>query len=339
MHIPDGVLDPTVCAVTGGMAAAAVGYSMYRLRDSLAERTIPVTGMTASLIFAAQMVNFPLVVAPVSGHLLGGVLAAAILGPWGGCLALSMVLFVQVALFADGGWMSLGANILNMGVIGCWGGSLILSLVRGLIRDPMKAGVIGSIWGAWITVMLGAVAFCAEFAFSSTASGYDLGRLFFMMLGFHALIGIGEAIITGLILKYLIQVRPDLVTGTSPESQSGHNPAGKNPAGKNPARGWIGLTVAGLILAIVIVVVAAPWASSHPDGLEAVGEQLKFNDLSKSAWSVWLDDYSLPWLSERWEGVGTALVGLVGTAVVFLLTILLTRGLKPQAVQSPGPIS
>lgn len=334
MHIPDGVLDPTVCAVTGCMAAAAVGYSMYRLRDSLAERTIPVTGMTASLIFAAQMVNFPLVVAPVSGHLLGGVLASAILGPWGGCLALSMVLFVQVALFADGGWMSLGANIFNMGVIGCWGGSLILHLTRRLFRDPMRASVIGAIWGAWITVMLGAVAFCAEFAFSSTAAGYDLGRLFFMMLGFHALIGIGEAIITGLILKYLIQVRPDLVAGESEEKRTG-----ETQSGENQSKGWIGLTVAGVILAVGIVVIAAPWASSHPDGLEAVGEQLKFNDLSKSAWSVWLEDYSLPWLSERWEGVGTALVGLVGTAVVFLLTILLTRGLKPQGMQSPRAIS
>jgi len=324
MHIPDGVLDPTVCAATGGAAAVAVGYSMYRLRDTLAERTIPVTGMTASLIFAAQMVNFPLVIAPVSGHLLGGVLAAAILGPWGGCLALSMVLFVQVALFADGGWMALGANILNMGVIGCWGGALVLKATRKLVRDPARGTVIGAIWGAWLTVMLGATMFCVEFAFSSTATDHDLGHLIFLMLGFHALIGIGEAVITGLILKYLMQVRPDLVVREAGEKQS---------------RGWIGVTVAGVILAVGIVVVAAPWASSSPDGLEAVGEQLKFGELARASSSVWLEDYSLPWLGDRWEGVGTALVGLVGTAVVFLLTILLTRGLKPQAMQRSQGLS
>lgn len=320
MHIPDGVLDPAVCLATGALSATAVGYSMYRLRDSLADRTIPVTGMTASLIFAAQMVNFPLVVAPVSGHLLGGVLAAAILGPWAGCLALAMVLFVQVALFADGGWMALGANILNMAVVGCWGGSLILALSRRLIRDPSRALIIGSIWGSWVTVMLGASLFCLEFASSRTAAGYSLGHLVFLMLGFHALIGIGEAVITGLILKYLLQVRPDLVQQPTPASNS---------------RGWLGFTLAGLLLAVAIVTFAAPFASSSPDGLEAVGERLTFNDLSRPSWSLWLEDYSLPWLGENWQGLGTILVGLAGTFIVFLLTILLTRGLKSRPIHNP----
>jgi len=320
MHIPDGVLDPTVCATTGGLAAAAVGFSLYKLRDSLAERMIPVTGMTASLIFAAQMVNFPLIVAPVSGHLLGGVLAAAILGPWAGCLALTMVLFVQVALFADGGWTALGANILNMAVIGCWGGTLIMRVTRKFVKDPQRGLLIGSIWGSWLTVMLGALFFCIEFACSSTAKGYDLGNLVFLMLGFHALIGIGEAVITALILKYLIQVRSDLVTELSTERKQA---------------GWMGLTVAGTLLAAAIVIFAAPWASSSPDGLEAVGERLTFIELSRSSWSIWLEDYALPGWGERWEGMGTVLVGLAGTAVVFLLTIILTRGLK----QRPAPQS
>lgn len=327
MHIPDGVLDPAVCAATGGVAAAALGYSMIRLRETLEERTIPVIGMTASLIFAAQMVNFPLVVAPVSGHLLGGVLAAAILGPWGGCLALAMVLFVQVALFADGGWFSLGANILNIAVVGAWGGGAILSLIRRAVRDPSRGFLIGVIWGSWLTVMLGATMFCFEFACSTTAREYRIGTLYFLMLGLHAFIGIGEAVITGLVLKYLIQVRPDLVF-----REERGIPLRK---GSRLSLSALSLSTAGLLLAAAIVVFAAPFASSHPDGLEAVGEGLNFNDLAKSSWSVWLQDYSIPWLSDHWEGVGTALVGLVGSAVVFLLTILLTRGLKSAEIRQP----
>src|SRR6185437_14565486 len=116
MHLSDGILTPAACAVTYVAAAGAVGYSFKKLNQSLSDRTIPFTGMTAALVFAGQMVNFPLPGIPVSGHLLGGVLAAALLGPWGGCIAMTLVLFVQAALFADGGWMSLGANVLNMGV-------------------------------------------------------------------------------------------------------------------------------------------------------------------------------------------------------------------------------
>ena len=141
MHIPDGYLSPDVCAATGALAAAAVGVSIYKLRDELADRVVPMTGMMAAVIFAGQMVNFQLVVVPVSGHLIGGVLAGLILGPWAGCLALTMVLVVQRFLFSDGGLLSLGANVLHMAVIGSIGGYAVASVVRRFFRNR-NVGII-----------------------------------------------------------------------------------------------------------------------------------------------------------------------------------------------------
>src|SRR5688572_30125481 len=133
MHIPDRVLSPEVCAGTALLAAGAVGYSLHRLRQAPSDRTVPLTGMMAAVIFAGQMVNFPISlfgIPAVSGHLMGGVLASAVLGPWGGCVAVFLVLLVQGVMFADGGLLSLGANTLNMAVIGAWGGYGVLTFVR-----------------------------------------------------------------------------------------------------------------------------------------------------------------------------------------------------------------
>jgi cobalt/nickel transport system permease protein len=136
MHIPDGYLSPDVCAATGALAAVAVGVSIYKLRDELADRVVPMTGMMAAMIFTGQMVNFQLVVVPVSGHLIGGVLAGLILGPWAGCLAVTMVLVVQRFLFSDGGLFTMGANILHMAVIGSVGGYAVAAVVRRFFRNP-----------------------------------------------------------------------------------------------------------------------------------------------------------------------------------------------------------
>ena len=121
MHIADGFLSTQVCIGAGLLAAGAIGLSLRKLNETVSSRTVPLTGMMAALIFAAQMVNFPLMLAPASGHLLGGVLAAIVVGPWAGCVAISLVLFLQMALFADGGWLAYGANVLNMGVVGSLG--------------------------------------------------------------------------------------------------------------------------------------------------------------------------------------------------------------------------
>ena len=155
MHIPDGFLSNEVCIATSVVSLGAVAYSLHRMKDSLADRTVPLTGMMGSLIFAGQMVNFPIGL-PVSGHLMGGVLAAAVLGPWAGCVAMTMVLVAQWALFSDGGLTALGANVLHMGVVGSMGGYAVLSGIRRLLGNGRRGSVTGAVVAAWLSVMAAA---------------------------------------------------------------------------------------------------------------------------------------------------------------------------------------
>ena len=194
MHIPDGYLSPDVCAATGAVAAVAVGVSIYKLRDELADRVVPMTGMMAAMIFAGQMVNFHLVVVPVSGHLIGGVLAGLILGPWAGCLAVAMVLVVQRFLFSDGGLFSLGANILHMAVIGSIGGYAVAAVIRRFFRNPRVGTIVGAVIASWVTVVAASALFCLEFRLSHSPRDFQFGNLFALMVAIHSLIGIGEAL-------------------------------------------------------------------------------------------------------------------------------------------------
>src|SRR5258707_11572617 len=154
MHIADGYLSAEVCIGTGVISAGAIGYSLRKLDETMSTRTVPLTGMMAAVVFAAQMVNFPLFLAavPASGHLLGGVLAAVVVGPWAGCVAIALVLFLQMALFADGGWLAYGANVLNMGVMGSLGGYAIYAGIRRHIAG--RRGIIaGAVIAAWVSVV------------------------------------------------------------------------------------------------------------------------------------------------------------------------------------------
>jgi cobalt/nickel transport system permease protein len=211
VHIPDGYLDPQVAAATGTVAVVAVGFGLRRAEDALDERRVPLVGVTAAFIFAAQMLNFP-VAGGTSGHVLGAALAATLLGPWLGCLVLAVVLGLQAFLFADGGITALGANAVNMGVIGALGvGALMCaappSLPAGRTALLAVAGV-----GAWLAVMLGAAAASFELAASGTV---PLGTVLPAMLGVHALIGVGEAVVTVAAVGAVLSSRPDLIAGPS----------------------------------------------------------------------------------------------------------------------------
>ncbi len=219
MHIPDGVLSPEVCAGTAVLAAGAVGYSLHRLRLSPSDRVVPLTGMMAAVIFAGQMVNFPISlfgIPAVSGHLLGGVLASAILGPWGGCVALFLVLLVQGVLFADGGLLSLGANTLNMAVIGAWGGYGVLTFIRNRFANKSRGLIVGVLVASWLSVLAAAALFCGEVWLSWNVPDFDFGSLFALMVTVHSAIGIGEALITGSIVSFLLLHRRDLVSPMHP---------------------------------------------------------------------------------------------------------------------------
>ncbi|MEJ5186358.1 MAG: energy-coupling factor ABC transporter permease [Candidatus Geothermincolales bacterium] len=212
MHIPDGFLNTGVSVVTGVAAAGAVGYGLRRARDELDEKAVPLMALASAFIFAAQMLNFP-VAGGTSGHFLGGVLAALLLGPWLGSLVIALVLLVQCLGFADGGLTALGANIFNMGVVGTILAFYIFQLARGLLPQKRSFYLLSAAVAAWFSVFLSSGACAVELAISGTS---PLSVALPAMLGIHAIIGIGEAIITVSVLSLVLAVRPDLVRTYGP---------------------------------------------------------------------------------------------------------------------------
>lgn len=327
MHIQDGVLSPVVCAATGAIALGAVSYSVRRLKQSVGDRTIPLTGMMAALVFAGQMVNFP-IGAPVSGHLLGGVLAATVVGPWAGCVAMTLVLFVQWALFSDGGLFSLGANVLHMAVIGSWGGHAVRLFVQRFIGDSRKGIVIGSVIAAWVSVMAAATLLCLEFRLSWSPSEIDVSKFFTLMVSFHSLIGLGEALITGVAISFVINQRPELVADAASIRQADASCVGHGPA-------ITSTLAAGLIIALAIAAFLSPFASSSADGLEAALGQMGISEfnLTGRVPGVLQDYDKVPVPIATWQTLAVSIAGIGGTLAVFVLAWLLGRAL-PAATQN-----
>lgn len=319
MHIPEFVLSPAVAATTSVLGVAGFGYAMRRLRDGLRDRATVLMGIMSAFIFAAQMVNFP-VFPGVSGHLLGGVLAAVLLGPWAGAGVIGSVLIVQCLLFADGGLSALGANFLNMGLIGSVAGYALYAPLRRAIGG--RAGVlVGAMVAAWLSVILMAAAFAVELAASGEWANF-LPILGWMTL-VHSAIGLGEAIITGLVLQPILLARPDLV----------YNPEGLAPG--RPAR--LGqVAAAGLAVSLAVATFLAPIAYDAPDGLEYVGTRLNLlADEPEHLVASPLPGYELP------GGSGLKLVtagaGVVGTLVVCAVGLGLARAFaRRDAAEAEG---
>ncbi|MFC7492376.1 MULTISPECIES: energy-coupling factor ABC transporter permease [unclassified Knoellia] len=212
MHVPDGFLDAPTSIATAVAAAGGVSLALSRARRELDDRTAPLAGLVAVFVFAAQMLNFP-VGAGTSGHLLGGTLAAVLVGPWTATLCLTVVLAVQALLFADGGITALGTNISLMALVGVWSGWLVFVGLRRIVRSagvravPALAGV-----AAFLSVPVTALAFTALYAVGGRAP-IPFDALVSAMLGWHTLIGVGEGVITLLAVGSIIATRPDLVHG------------------------------------------------------------------------------------------------------------------------------
>jgi cobalt/nickel transport system permease protein len=211
VHIPDGFINAPTSLAAGAVAAGGVGVSLRRAAQTLQERQAPLAGLVAAYIFAVQMLNFP-VAAGTSGHLLGGVLAAVLVGPWAGCLCVAVVLVVQSLLIADGGLTALGLNITNMAVVGVFGGWAIFWLLRRALPATRTSMVVSSGIAAGISVVLAAAAFVVEYAVGG-AGNAPVGTVLAAMVGVHTLIGIGEGVITALTVGVVLGVRPDLVYG------------------------------------------------------------------------------------------------------------------------------
>ncbi len=211
MHIPDGFIDGPTSIGAGVVATGAVAVCVRRAGTTLDERQVPVVGLTAAFVFAVQMLNFP-VANGTSGHLLGGVLAAVLVGPTAGALAVTVVLAVQALLFADGGLSALGLNVLNMALVGALAGWAVFAGLRALLPRT-RAGVAAAAGiAAGLAPTLAAIMFTIEYALGGTgvASVTDLG---IAMIGVHLLIGIGEGAITAMTIAAVLATRPDLVHG------------------------------------------------------------------------------------------------------------------------------
>lgn len=305
MHIPDGFISPPVAAVTGLASMAVMAVALGRSRDAYGIKRAPVLGLTTAFIFAAQMVNFP-VAGGTSGHLLGATLAAVVLGsPWAGGLCIATVLIIQAVLFADGGITALGANIFNMGVIGVWVGWVLTQTLQRLLgggkgRLPLAAGI-----AAGISVVAAAVFTAIDLALSGTAPP---ALVLPAMTGVHILIGIGEGLITGGVLTYLANARPDLLPGEQQEF-----------------KGWLIPIVSILLIAGVFSLVASAW----PDGLERVAEDLGFIKLADNvriSVPTPLADYGIEGLG----ALGTTIAGLVGSAVCFGVAFGIAKLVRPE---------
>ncbi|HUP71760.1 MAG TPA: energy-coupling factor ABC transporter permease [Acidimicrobiales bacterium] len=211
MHIPDGFINGSTSVGAGVVAVGALGASVRRTAEVLDEKQVPLAGVVSAFLFAVQMINFP-VAGGTSGHLLGGVLAAVLVGPWMGSLCVSVVLVVQALLFADGGLSALGLSVVNMAIVGAFGGYLLFLALRRILPRRPSAVVLASGIAAGVGVVLASIAFAVEYAIGGTG-GASVGTVAAAMVGVHALIGIGEGIITGLTVSSVLAVRPDLVYG------------------------------------------------------------------------------------------------------------------------------
>jgi cobalt/nickel transport system permease protein len=213
VHIPDGFINAPTSLAAGAVAAGGVGVSLRRAAETLQEKQAPLAGLVAAYIFAVQMLNFP-VAAGTSGHLLGGALAAILVGPWAGALCVSVVLLVQGLLFADGGLSALGLNIVNMALVTAWGGYAVFLLLRRALPATKTSVTVSAGVAAGISVVLASLAFVVEYAIGGNG-GASVGTVFAAMVGVHTLIGIGEGIITALTVGVVLGVRPDLVYGAA----------------------------------------------------------------------------------------------------------------------------
>ncbi|MFF9039523.1 energy-coupling factor ABC transporter permease [Streptomyces sp. NPDC014892] len=329
MHVPDGFINAPVSAVAGVVAAGAVAVSLRGARRELDERTAPLAGLVAAFIFAVQMLNFP-VAAGTSGHLLGGALAAILVGPYTGVLCVSVVLLMQGILFADGGLTALGVNITIMGVVTSVVGYAVFRALVRILPRTRRSITASAFVAALISVPASAAAFTLVYAIGGTTD-VPIGSVLTAMVGVHTLIGIGEAAITAATVGAVVAVRPDLVHGArgltaplklrvngelvdAPATAPATQPAGAPAAARSTRK----VILAGLGVSLLLAGVVSFYASADPDGLEKVAADKGFDAKVEdhAAADSPLADYGVEGLSDARLAGGLAGVIGVGVTVV-----------------------
>jgi cobalt/nickel transport system permease protein len=271
MHAPDGFLAPMVAAVTAAISFGFVAVASRISSRELSNRQVPLAGIAAAFIFAAQMFNFP-VASGTTGHLLGGALAAILLGPCTGALVVTVVVLVQAIVFADGGLTALGYNVLNMAIVPAFGGWALFQLFRKVLPTN-SSGVTGATGLACgMSVVLSAMMFSIEWLFGASAP-VPFDTVFGALVGVHILIGIGEAIISALVVAAVLATRPDFVAGAAHLAPA--DLVGRAQVGARP------FAIGGLVTAVFFAVVVSQFAGSSPDGLERVATDEGFMENSR----------------------------------------------------------
>jgi cobalt/nickel transport system permease protein len=307
LHIPDGFLEVPVVLVGWLLAILFISLALMQTREQFDERQVPLMGVMAAFIFAAQAINFP-ILGGTSGHLLGGALAAIVLGPWAAVLVMAAVVGLQGLLFQDGGLLVMGWNIMNMGVLTAFTGAAVYRLVRVLLGDGRETLILGGAAGAWLSVIVATLATSLELAVSGTS---PLNIVLPVMLGIHAFIGIGEAIITVGALLLVYRTRPDLL-------QQGAGSASQKSSTS---------VAAGLVIALIVAIFSFA-ASTDPDGLERVAEDQGFLEMTLEPVYKLLPDYTIPFIEN--EIVSGIVAVSVGTLVLFGLVYVVSRLLRHQ---------
>jgi cobalt/nickel transport system permease protein len=308
MHLPDGFLDARTALLSTGAAVAGVGVALRQTRNSLEPRQMPMLGLAAAFVFAAQMLNFP-VAGGTSGHLIGGVLTAVLLGPSAAVLVMTCVLIVQCLMFADGGLLVLGANVFNMAIVSVCGGYGVFRVTRRLMPGQEQRSVVfATAFAGWAGTVLAALSCAGQLALSGTVSW---AMAFPAMVNVHMLIGMGEGLASGLIVLAVLRAHPEMVQGAQ-------------------ARGVAptALVGYGLVVALGLAVFVAPFACSWPDGLETVARALGFEGKAAApVLPVPFSDYRFPWVGS--VSAATALAALVGALLAFIAAYVLSRILVP----------
>ena len=294
MHVPDGFINAPVSIGTGVISFATLWAYVRSAKSLVADKLIALTGMMSALIFVLQMINFP-IAAGTSGHLLGGALAVIVLGPNLGIICISIVVVIQSLLFADGGLSALGINVLNMAIITSLVGWLTISSWKKLFGEANISIISGSIVAGILSVVFSSIAFVFEYALGGTVS-VPLGSVLIAMVSSHLLIGLGEGVITALIVSLLLRVISDLIYIKT------------NNDKKHSKSSFYGLFIF-LLLCLTLI---TPYASSSPDGLESVAGDFGFSE--DSGIVLLLEDYGISGLNN--DFLSTALSAVLGVVVV-----------------------
>lgn len=342
MHVPDGFIDAPTSIATGIFAAGAVGLSLRKAAPEIRESGPALPGLVAAFIFAVQMVNFP-VGAGTSGHLLGGALAAALVGPWTGILCMTVVLLIQGVFFADGGLTALGTNITLMGVVTVVVGYAVMRALLTVLPRRTSSVSAAAFMGALLAVPISALAFTGLYAVGGSVD-ISTGKVATAMIGWHVLIGIGEAVITTAVLSAVLAARPDLVfvarhlrKDLELVDESGERTTvSADQVGTRTVSVGRRPVIAFLAAASVIAFGLSYFASAHPDGLEFVGQDLGFEAKDSAVSGGPFADYGVSGIDNTFLSGGLA--GLIGVALTVLVGFAIAwviRRTRPELDAAP----